>query len=444
MVTFNKAFSLKNLSTVNKRWFISTISSYGFKLVSLLFTIFSTKLLLNNLGVSEFGILAVFTTIISTLSFADFGLGYYFSLVWPELREENKGNSKEFATTFFFLSIVSLILIGLVVFMWLTPLEFFFANNNILIKYKVTVSIVLLITAISLPTTLIQRIYFAEQNGLVISIVNIFSMIISFFLLHLGIKFNLSINFYVIVLYGVTPCFWLFLMVFFLVKNKVKIFKIRSLVSYEFLVKSFKAGLSYFIVQLANICLNSTGVLMISSYCGVEVLAKVNILNKLAQVLVIPFEGISSNFLPAMNVSLAKNNIEWVKKSYFLLLKAAVLYSFCFFFIIVFAGNSIINIWLKNKFTEVNFYILVSLALFFTYRVFESVVSSVMSAKLLLSYLRWLYPIAVFFTLCFIYFIIRKFSIIGYFSVFAISMFVFYLFPSIAIINKKILAKKTT
>ncbi len=431
-------FSLDNESKIGKKWAISTLSSYGFRVFSLVFTLLSTKLLLKNIGISEFGILSIFTTIISTLSFADLGLGYYFSLVWPEIRQLKKVNSVEFVTTLFFLSCVSFILILIVLLFWLLPTNYFLGGDLNLFKYKEALSVVILITALSLPSTLMQRIYFAEQNGFFISIVNSTALIISMLLLLIGIKLKSSISFFVFAIYGMAPIIWFFLLIKYLVKNELDIYNLKSFISKVFLKKSFLAGISYFIVQVSNILLNSVGIYYVTTFCGVYMLTTVNILIKLTQVLLIPFEGISSNFLPAMNVSLASKNIEWVKKKYTMLLKGAFFYGIIFFGLILFFGNNLLKIWLNDSFFEIDDYLLLAVAIFFVFRVFESVISNVMSSKILLFYLRWLYPVAAILTLTLMYFGVNKYSLIGYFIVFALCMSIFYLIPAVRLINKRL------
>lgn len=429
------------LSDTSAKWLLSTISSYGFRGVSFLFTFISTPLLFKNLGGTDFGLITVFSTVLSTLSFADFGLGYYFSLVWPELKLNKNEVSIEFCSTLFFLILVSLLLILLVIVINVLPLENTILSGgslNKLFQYKATFSLVVLITAISLPSSIMQRIEFAEQNGMLISIVNSIALILGLILIYAGIKLKFSMDFFIFTLYGITPLFWFAYLLKFLISNKVGFEKFKKNISINFLKKSFLSGISYFSIQVFNILLNSVGVFIVSNSCGIATLAILNILTKLVQVLLIPFEGLSGNFLPAMNVSLASKNISWVKRSYRMLIQFASIYTSLIVLIILFKTKAILNFWIGSKISDFELSLLFAISLFFLFRILETIVSNVMTGKILLKYSRWLYPLSVVITLFVMSGLVNKYSLTGYFTAFGLSMIFFYIIPSFIIIQKRL------
>ncbi len=102
---YNKYFdSAKRQNFRNRRILYSSLSSLLAKFIAIFVSLYSVPLTYNYLSPDRFGVMMTIVSVVSSLSFADFGIGFSLQHRWSELnmKENNLLLKKAISTVFFF------------------------------------------------------------------------------------------------------------------------------------------------------------------------------------------------------------------------------------------------------------------------------------------------------------------------------------------------------
>jgi O-antigen/teichoic acid export membrane protein len=229
--------------------------SISIRAFSMVLSFISVPMTLNYLGDERYGIWLTITSLISVLTFADFGLGVSLinSISKAYAKDSIIDAKKEISNVFYILLFICFV--GLILYSLLYEKIFFFKSSSIssfaiLLETKQTVAVFVLITLMNLPLGIIQRIFEGYQNGFIFQIFLFFGTLFGFIVLFIFIKLEYSLPYLAIAL--LLPNFLSSILAgiyLFLFKSK-KLLPSFRLFNFRHSIKSLKVGLVFFLLQI--------------------------------------------------------------------------------------------------------------------------------------------------------------------------------------------------
>jgi O-antigen/teichoic acid export membrane protein len=180
--------SESNESVRNKALFFSAISSLGSRGISVMITMVSIPLTYNYLNSERFGVMMTIVSLVTSVSFSDFGVGFSLQNRWSLFQNNLFEQKKAVSTIFFFQLFISinLLIFALVIYRNFDISTFFKvdrSNSNLIREINISTLVFFIFTALSLPFSIVQKIQLGRQKGYLINIWNICSNISSLLLL---------------------------------------------------------------------------------------------------------------------------------------------------------------------------------------------------------------------------------------------------------------------
>lgn len=431
-----------NFDVRNKKLILTSVSSLGTKFITVIVSLISLPLTYNYLDSERFGVMVTIVSLLGTLNFLDFGLGFGLQNRWPEYDKDDNGTTgkKAISSVFFFLVFIgiALLIFAFITYHFIDLSKIFYLKNpkNTLIEEtRNATTVFFLITAITFPFTIVQKVQIGSQEGYItnswIGIANICSLI--FLILFTYLK--LSIGFIVFALYGITNGFVIInFIVFFFYQNKEYIPN-WNFFELSYIKKSLYDGLVYLVQQFSSTLLLLSNNILLAKYCGAEVVGDYNIGFKLMTLFLIPMEATSPYLLPAYNDALEKNELSWIQKTLKMYLWMSFIYALLIFLGIFLGGGFIIKIWM-NRSGLLNYYDLLSFGVLASSTVFIFYSSYIMLSKRFIFISLKIYPIAVIVSICLKWVLVNKFQMQGINYAQTIGLTLFFLIPSLYILYK--------
>ena len=385
----------------NRRLFYSVISSLGAKGVTVLVSLLSVPLTFNYLNPERFGIMMTIVSLITTINFADLGIGFGLQNRWAELSLDETGISlqKAISSVFFFLLGIGccLLLVGMSLYFWV-DLSFIFnlkGNDPALTKEVNDASLVFfIITALAFPFSIVQKVQAGKQESYITNFWIIASNVSSLLLLLLFTFLKLGIPFIIFALYGVNNL--LIVINFFIefYKKNTELSPQIQFYDFTFLKGLIKDGIFFLSTQLGAMTLNTGNNVILASYHGAATVGYLNIGLKLISLFLIPIEVFAPNLLPAINDALSRNDFAWLHSKLRFFLKFVLVYGLVSFCVLLFTGNYLIEVWLSTK-MGLDFNTLLVFSLFLVYSLFLFFISYIMLNAKFIKFTAFIYVIAV-------------------------------------------------
>jgi O-antigen/teichoic acid export membrane protein len=403
----------------NRRLLYTALSSLGARSVTILVSLLSVPLTYNYLDAERFGAMMMIVSLVGTVSFADFGIGFGLQNRWAELNLDETGLKikKAISTVFYFLLGIAFLLgfIGLFLYSFVDLSGIFKINasDHAFVKeINDSALAFFLLTALSFPFSIVQKIQVGKQEGYLTNIWNICANVLSLVLLLLFTHFKLGIPFIIIALYGVNN---LFIVVNyfneFYVKHKNLIPQFH-LFDVPFLKAIIKDGLFFLITQIGAMVLNTTNNFFLANFHGAATVGVFNIGLKLVALFLIPLEATVPYFLPALNDAFAKNDYSWLKKAFRKYIQFVTIYSVVTFLTMFFLGSKLIDLWM-SKSNFLNQQLILAFACFTATSAFNYFASYTMLSSKYIFFLVKIYPLLVLITTLIKWNIVPTFSVEG-------------------------------
>jgi O-antigen/teichoic acid export membrane protein len=421
----------------NRRMLYTAISALGARFVTIAISLLSVPLTYNYLDAERFGAMMTIVSLVGTISFADFGIGFGLQNRWAELSLDETGFKikKAISTVFFFLLSVALfiILVGVLIYTYGDLSAVFKVNaQNLAFAKEINDStlIFLLLTAISFPFSIVQKIQVGKQEGYITNIWNICANVLSLILLLVFTHLKLGIPYIIIALYGVNNLFIVVNYIYEFYFKNPNLIPAINLFDLSFLKVIIKDGLVFLVNQVGAMVLNTSNNLFLATYHGAATVGLFNIGLKLTSLFLIPLEATAPYFLPALNDAFAKNDINWLKKAFKKYFLANLLYAIFIFVFIFLLGGKLVDIWM-TKTHLLNQSLMLALAFFTFNTVFLYFVSYTMLSSRYIFFLVKFYPLSVLIATFLKWKIVPTFSIEGLLYTQSIVLIIFFIIPSI-------------
>jgi len=359
---FNQIKNKRTLLAI-KNIFISFI----FKFISMFTMLALVSVSIKYLGKLNYGVWITISSMIGWMGMFDFGLahGLRNKLTEALAKKDYKNAKSLIISTYVFLFFISFIILIILLLLinnlnWKNFLNL--PNNfNMGLFYKI---LILFSIFFVLQFTLkpINAILQAIQWPSIIQVIGTFNSIIIFILIYVAYISNLSpALFYYVLIMGIIPNIG-FLLITLYIFYKLKY--LRPSLEY-FHIKSVKLvsglGISFFIIQLSLIVVNSSDNIIISHLFGPNEVTLYNVIYKYFSILIITFNVIMAPFWSAITDAYVKKEFNWIKKTikillFFLLIEAIIV------LMMVMYSEKIIHIWIdKNFFVSKQLVILMGL-----------------------------------------------------------------------------------
>lgn len=350
--------------------------------INILVNFLLVSVVLNYLGVDEYGVWITITTLVAWLSFFDIGLGHGLRNKYAEARaRDNTGDARRYVSTAFFI----LVAISAVLWILLIAAILLFSCSDILGApahlenvLKVVMGVMITTFCIRFVVNIVFIIKTAEQKpataSVVNSITNIFSLLIVVLLTRLTVPslLYIGIGFAVAQVLPITIAF-----VFFFCTIYRPIRPSLKFVSSEYMHDIFSLGIRFFIIQLTALVLYQSNNIIIAHVCGMNDVTVYNISYKYLWVLGVVFTAVLTPMWSASTEAYVKGDIEWIRKSIGQLNKIRLV--FIGWGVLMVALSPVIyQIWLKGK-LKPDFLLMIILLLYFLFYIKHSIYRNFMN-----------------------------------------------------------------
>lgn len=310
-------------------------------------------LTLKYLGVSEYGIWITLVGVIEWFNFFDIGLGHGLRNKYAEARATNNLDDvkKYVSTTFFMMVIISVIIFLLFLFSsifieWYQVLN---APKELEVVLQTLVIYLVGMFCVRFIINIISVLLTADQNPAIPAIIllsgNALSLI-SVYVLTLRGETSLFAMGICLYISQILPLIIAFIY-FFSTKYKT-IFPTWESFSKPHIKQVLSLGIKFFLIQITALLLLQSNNIIIAHVCGLSEVTDFNIAFKYVNILFTVFMTLLTPLWSASTDAYARNDIEWIKKSYSRLNNIWMLLILVGIMMVT-ISPIFYNLWLKNK-----------------------------------------------------------------------------------------------
>lgn len=323
------------------------------QVVSIGLSFILVPLTLKYLGVAEYGIWITLVGVIEWFNFFDIGLGHGLRNKYAEAKATNnlEDVKKYVSTTFFMMVIISVIIFLLFLFSsifieWYQVLN---APKQLEVVLQTLTIYLVGMFCIRFIINIISVLLTADQNPAIPAIIllsgNALSLLSVYVLTLRGETslFTMGICLYISQILPLIIAF----IYFFSTKYKTIFPSLRSF-SKPHISQVLSLGIKFFLIQITALLLLQSNNIIIAHVCGLAEVTDFNIAFKYVNILFTVFMTLLTPLWSASTEAYARNDIDWIKKSYqklntiwMLLIVAGI--------IMVTISPIFYNLWLKNK-----------------------------------------------------------------------------------------------
>ncbi|EIA10240.1 O-antigen flippase Wzx [Flavobacterium frigoris PS1] len=320
MIDFNKLLKLdagNKRSVQAKKNILASVFIRGANIVIGLLMV---SLTINYLDTVKYGIWVTLSSLIAWFSFFDIGFGNGLRNKFAEaLAQNNVALARKFvSTTYFILSIIIIVLIGIFI-----PLSNYIDWNLILnvsqtivssYELKLLAIIIFSFFGLNFVFKLITTILIADQRPALAAFLtllgNILSLAFVFFLLKSTVSSLLYLGFVI----SIAPVIILIISTFIFFSGTYKEYRPSyKSIDLKVIPSLFGLGIKFFIIQIAAILLYQTNNIIISQLYGPKEVTSFNIAFKYFSVLMMLFSIVISPFWSAFTEASVNNDNRWIR-----------------------------------------------------------------------------------------------------------------------------------
>lgn len=379
----NKDLIIKQAKDRNRRAIttaLSTLASQGFILFASLVIIPMT---VQYLGTERYGMWMTINSFTIISSFADIGMGN--GLLSHISQAFSKGDcviaNKYVSNTFYVLVVISALLAVFFVLIfraifWVDVLN---VHSYLAVKeVKPSVGAIMVCIILSLPMSIVKQIHLGYQEGYINSITGILGRVLSLVGIYIAVLREWGLVWFVLSLAG-GPIIAIYV-------NSIYLFVFRypnlhpqiPKISSSIIVELLQSGFWFLILQtISSIVFNSDS-LIISQLLGASVVTEFSVAGNLFNVISMLIFVVQYPLWPAYNEAIAKEDLNWIKKTFTLSIKLSILFSvLCSLLTVIF--SPLIYKILTGQLLKPSFYLLISLALWTVIKSIGNAISIILS-----------------------------------------------------------------
>lgn len=335
---------------------LSSASSLAVKLITSLIGLVTVPLTINYLGKEQFGLWMVVSSLVVWLQLADFGVvnGLTNALAEAHGRDDTEAANSYISTAFtatFFIALFCLPLMILLALWlpWEDALNLYDPNLVQLASRCFLVTGVAFV--LSLPLSVISRVYIAYQLGYVTNASQVVSSLCSLAGLLASISLKLSMP-WLVLLVSLGPVLGNIISLL-VVKKFLPWFSLRRLlVSRMALQRVAHSSVPLFVFQIGSLLVNQLVNVVIARVGTLNMVADYNILLKIYMLIFAMGVSFSAPFYPAIREAYERREIKWVMSSIYRVVTIRLGVLVVPAILLLFVGDGLIEIWIHQPLGE--------------------------------------------------------------------------------------------
>lgn len=287
------------------------------KPISILISLLYVPLVLHCLGEAKYGIWAIILNIVSWIGYFDIGIGNGLRNKLTEACAENKLHvARTYVTTAFIGTFFVAVIFGcLVISVWeyfdLTKyFHLYVEDENVKSIIYVSVLFVCLNFILSLSKT---EAYAIQEPG-IISVVGVVGQLIQLSVLYVLTIISSCNLMLIAIIYGITSIAESLIIYFYISKDRCYLVPEFSFFNKQYLRPLLTLGISFFVMQVCSLVLNTTDNLLISNLFGVSEVTPYNIVYKVFYMVVMVHGIIIMPMWSAYTDAATRKDITWIKR----------------------------------------------------------------------------------------------------------------------------------
>jgi len=356
---------MKNTIESKTRYLFMHVALSGlYKGISMIIGLLLVPVTLKLLGNDSYGIWAAILNIINWISAFDLGLGNGLRNKLTEAVAHGDENSaREYiATAYIIASIISIIGVGLVLIVfpvidWQHFLNIYnISRNRIMILMIVTVSLVV----INLSIALCNSIFYAIQKASLTGLSQVVSQILSLMFIYLMklVNDNDIIMWSSLYVSSIIIANIILSAAYF--KKNVKLLPKLRYFKKNKIRDLFAIGIKFFLMQVATMILFSSSNFLVMKLYNSNSVTLFSIINRLFVIPVTLYAIIISPFWSGFTDAWVRNDLKWIKKTIYLLIK--IWLGICAMStVLAIAANPIIHIWIGKSYNATSILLITNL-----------------------------------------------------------------------------------
>ena len=315
-----------------------------YKILGMIASLVMVPILINLLGVEQYGLWVTLTSLLVWITLFDFGLGYALkntvskSLANNNIKEANTETQQILKVTIFVSITLLLVFVGML-FLFDIFKENFFLASILFIPFIITFPC-------KTGSPILQGARkIALESGLLF--INTFLFFLSVSIVNfLDFKINLIFLALLFVISYVLSLFLVWINAMKIIQMKIQDY--TSIFDYSIEFKRIKVGLKFFGLQLSSLVLYSIGTMIVFTYLNAINAAHYDVLNKIFIFGLSVFNIGIAVFWPEISHHLENKNFLSIRKLYFIMLGLSIVFSIASF-IFTFLASNVIFIWTNGN-----------------------------------------------------------------------------------------------
>ncbi len=330
--------------------FMSAVTNVGAKAITSLVGLISVPLTLNYMGVEVYGLWMIISSLVVWLQLSDFGIGN--GLLNALTEAYGRGDFKS-ANQYISASIVSLSVLAVITIYPTYLLSFHLPWEKLLnitdVRYIDLVRkcffIVGVFFIISMPVSIVSKIFIAYQLGYIANILQVIVSVLSLGLVIICIFLKLSILCFAVLISFAPLAGNMILWFIFFRKMKWYSFSSDCMKGFHRVASS---SVPLFIFQIAALAINNLINVIISNRSNLTLVAEYNIYNKIYMLIFFIGTAVAMPFYPAIREAMVRGDWGWARKSIKRVLTIRVLIVFICSLPFLVIGDWLVAFWSRH------------------------------------------------------------------------------------------------
>ncbi len=323
------------------------------KIVTILTSFLAVPLSLEYLGQEAFGLWATITSFVGMLAFADMGVGSGVMNAIAAGYGQNNWAAVRSALVNGFLVLVITATLGLMVFLLAYPLLSWekilgLSDGPLAEAAGISMLVLAVLFAISIPTAVIQRLQFGIQQGYLNGLTQAAGGVLSLGMIFLAIRWNLGLEGMVGV-YLLAPLIAAWISAAYMLNTQKQLMPGLNDIDSRQMASLLKAGMQFFMIHLAWAIGFATDNLIIAHMVGLDAVASYTVHQKLFSPLPLLAGFAMTPLWAAYAEAIARGDVRWVRRIFSIGTIAFFLSSTIAAICLYLLAEPLLQFWLHGK-----------------------------------------------------------------------------------------------
>ncbi|MDJ0338358.1 hypothetical protein [Cryobacterium sp. PH31-O1] len=329
------------------------VSGAGAKVLTILLGLAAIGAATRHLGANAYGVVAIIVGLTGLFGFLDFGIGG--SLVSDLARSYARRTVRDMRTavtnSYAALSVIGglVVVLGCPIVLNLPSELLFDAPGVNATEIRLSLLLYVVATGVTLPFNVGPRIALSLQFGLLTGIVNLVSGVMVLVLVAIGVSFDLSLSYFVLIFVGVPGITNFAVTIYLFIRHKRYVLPKWSLLSFSGALNMVLRGLPFLVMGIAGAIAYQTDILVVAYVLGSAGAAVFAVLTRIFSSLIQLFAGGLQQMWASVAHALAEDDKEWVRRKFWHTFSITMTLFVVAAGLAVLLGPSLVPIWVGSS-----------------------------------------------------------------------------------------------